>query len=101
MEAPITVSFSIHNVSGSAKSYQWSAVALNGGANEGSLSGNATVASQARASFIENIQATCPSGRDQVVVRLASPAESISFWVTCPVSAAPAEAGRQVNGRRQ
>jgi hypothetical protein len=89
VEAPITVSFSIHNVSGSAKSYQWSAVALNNGANEGSLSGNATVASQGRTSFIENIQATCPSGRDQVTVRLASPAESINVWVTCPVGVAP------------
>jgi hypothetical protein len=91
VQAPITVSFGIHNVSGSSKDYHWSAVAVHGGTNEGSVSGDVTVAAQGRTAVTENIQATCPSGRDQVIVRLASPAESITFWVTCPAVSAPAK----------
>ena len=90
-QAPITVSFGIHNVSKSPKDYHWSAVAVHDGTNEGSVSGAVTVAAQGRTSVTGNIQATCPSGRDQVVVRLASPAESINFWVTCPAVSAPAK----------
>ena len=91
VQAPITVSFGIHNVSKSPKDYHWSAVAVHDGTNEGSVSGAVTVAAQGRTSVTGNIQATCPSGRDQVVVRLASPAESINFWVTCPAVSAPAK----------
>jgi hypothetical protein len=32
----------------------------------------------------KSVAAECTSGRVQVVVHLASPSESISFWVTCP-----------------
>jgi hypothetical protein len=84
LQAPVTVSFGIHNVSGSQKDYQWSIVALHGRTNEGSLSGGVTVAAQGRAALIENVQVTCPSGRLEMVLRLASPAESLNFWVTCP-----------------
>lgn len=100
VQAPVTVSFDIHNVSGSSRDYQWSIVALHGATNEGSLSGNVTVAGQGRASFTENVQVTCPSGRVQMVLRLASPAESINFWVACPASTAPAKkpAGKKGKG---
>jgi hypothetical protein len=84
VQAPVTVDFSIHNVSASARHYQWTIVALHNGANVGSLSGDVTVAAQAKTAFSENVQVTCPSGRDQMVLRLASPAESLNFWVTCP-----------------
>jgi hypothetical protein len=98
-QAPITVSFAIHNVSGSPHHYQWSVVADNKGTSEGSASGDVTVAAQGRAAFIENIQSTCPSGRDQVVVRLASPAESLNLWVTCPVASAPAKKSAGKKGK--
>lgn len=90
VQAPVTVSFGIHNVSGSARHYQWSIVALHNGTNEGSLSGGVTVAAQGRAALTENVQVTCPSGREQMVLRLASPAESLNFWVTCPTGSDPA-----------
>jgi hypothetical protein len=86
LQAPVTVSFGIHNVSGSARDYQWSIVAVHDGTNAGSLSGDVTVAAQGHAAFTENVQVTCPSGRDQMVLRLASPAESINFWVACPAA---------------
>jgi len=91
LQAPVTVSFGVHNVSVSSRAYQWSIVALHNGANVGSESGSLTVAAQGRASLIENVQVTCPSGRLQVVLKLASPAESLNFWVACPTGAAPAK----------
>jgi hypothetical protein len=99
LQAPVTVSFDIHNVSASARSYHWSIVAEHGATNEGSLAGNATVAGQGRASFIENVQVTCPSGRIQMILRLASPAESLNFWVSCPVGLAPAKTPAAKKGK--
>jgi hypothetical protein len=90
LQAPVTVSFGIHNVSDSQQDYRWSIVALRGRTNEGSLSGGVSVASQARAALTENVQVTCPSGRLEMILRLASPAESLNFWVTCPTGAAGA-----------
>jgi hypothetical protein len=90
VQAPVTVSFGIHNVSGSAKNYRWSVVALHDGTNEGSASGDLAVAAQGHAAFTTNVQVTCPSGRIQMVLRLASPAESLNFWVACP-AAGPAK----------
>ena len=63
VEAPITVSFSIHNVSGSAKSYQWSAVALQRRRERGVALRWCHRGTPGAASFIENVQVTCPSGR--------------------------------------
>lgn len=99
LQAPVTVSFDIHNVSASARSYKWSIVAEHGTTNEGSLSGSATVAAQGRQSFIENVQVTCPSGRLQMILKLASPAESLNFWVSCPVSLTPARTPASKKGK--
>jgi len=92
-QAPVTVSFAIHNVSGSSKSYQWSVVALHNGSNVGSSSGNLSVAAQGHASATTNVQVTCPSGRIQMVLKLADPAESLNFWVACPATAGTAKKG--------
>jgi hypothetical protein len=99
LQAPVTVSFDIHNVSAWARSYQWSIVAEHGSTNEGSLSGNATVAAQGRQSFVENVQVTCPSGRVQMILKLASPAESLNFWVACPAGLAPAKSSAAKKGK--
>jgi hypothetical protein len=99
LQAPVTVSFGIHNVSDSTRDYQWSIVAVNDGTNEGSLSGGVTVAAQGHASLTENVQVTCPSGRDQMVLTLASPAESVNFWVACPAAGGPAKKAAAKKGK--
>jgi hypothetical protein len=91
VQAPVTVSFGIHNVSGSAENYRWSVVALHDGTNEGSSSGNLAVAARGRATLTTNVQVTCPSGRIQMVLKLASPAESLNFWVACPAASGTAK----------
>jgi hypothetical protein len=91
VQAPVTVSFGIHNVSGSQQAYRWSVVALHDGTNEGSASGDLTVAAQGHAAVTTNVQVTCPSGRIQMVLRLASPAESLNFWVACPAAGGTAK----------
>jgi hypothetical protein len=84
----IEVSFSIHNVSGSLRSYQWSIVLVHAGKSQVKASGTLLSPGQGQAEVTRSVAAACAGGRLQVTVRLASPAESISFWVTCPPVAA-------------
>lgn len=84
--SPIDVSFSIHNVSGATRAYQWSVVLTKGGQSHVKASGTATAPSQGRVTVTKSVAMACVGGRLQVLVRLASPAESIDFWVTCPAS---------------
>jgi hypothetical protein len=81
----INVAFDIHNVSGAARTYQWSiALAKNGQDGRQKASGTVTAPAQGRVTVTRSVAATCTGGRLQVLVRLASPAESVDFWVTCP-----------------
>jgi hypothetical protein len=83
--APVNVSFNIHNVSGAARVYQWSVVLANNGHNGSQeASGTVTAPAQGRVTVTRSVATTCTAGRLQVLVRLASPAESVEFWVTCP-----------------
>ena len=86
-KSSIDVSFDIHNVSGAARSYQWSVVLAGGGQSRVSAAGTAAVPDQGRVTVTRPVAATCSGTRLQVLVRLASPAESIHFWVTCPAVA--------------
>lgn len=88
----VPVSFSLHNVSGSARSYQWSIAVANGGKSQQKAAGTVGVPAQGKATVTKSVTAACGTGaRLQVVVRLASPAESINFWVFCPSSTATAK----------
>lgn len=85
--APIDVSFGIHNASGAARAYQWSVVLTKAGQSDVKASGTVTASAQGRVTVTKTVAMTCVGGRLQVSVRLASPAESVDFWVTCPASA--------------
>ena len=82
--APIGVSFGIHNVSGSSRTYRWSIVLARSGQSHVKASGVVSVPAQGRVTVARTVAMACAGGRLQVVVRLASPAESIDFWATCP-----------------
>jgi hypothetical protein len=82
--ASVSLSFGIHNVSGATRTYQWSILAVHEGTSKRAASGDVIVPAQGRATVAKSVRVTCPAGRDQMVVRLASPAESINFWVACP-----------------
>lgn len=85
--SPIDVSFSIHNVSGAARAYQWSVVLAKSGQSHVKATGTATAPAQGRVTVTKSVAMACVGGQEQVLVRLASPAESVNFWVTCPASA--------------
>jgi hypothetical protein len=85
----VQVSFGIHNVSGDAQSYQWSVAVVDSGKSQVKASGTAQVPGQGRTSVDRSVAVACPSGQTEVTVRLAAPAESISFWLKCqPASGA-------------
>lgn len=83
----VRVSFGIHNVSHAPRAYQWSIVFVHAGKSQVKVSGDAQTPAQGRTEVTRSVVASCVGGRLQVVVRLASPAESISFWMTCPPAA--------------
>jgi hypothetical protein len=84
--ASVTVAFGIHNVSNDSRNYNWSIVLVHSGKSQVKASGTVLTMAQGRSSVSKSVPAACSSGRVQVVVRLASPAESISFWVACPTA---------------
>jgi hypothetical protein len=83
--AAVGVSFSIHNVSGASRTYNWSITLVGSAHSHVGASGAATVPAQGRAIVARTVAVACAAGRLQVVVRLASPPESIDFWATCPL----------------
>jgi hypothetical protein len=83
----LIVSFRIHNVSTDERSYQWSIALVHGTDSQVKASGDAPTAAQRGTTVTRSVAASCASGRLEVVVRLASPVESISFWLTCPTAA--------------
>jgi hypothetical protein len=83
--ASIKVSFTIHNVSGNSRSYQWSIILANSGKDQVATNGTALSPAQGQTEVTRSVKTYCVNSRLQVTVRLASPAESISFWMTCPL----------------
>jgi hypothetical protein len=84
--SPIDVSFSIRNVSGASRAYQWSVVLTKGDQSHVRASGTATAPAQGRVTVTKSVRMACVGGRLQVLVRLVRPAESVDFWVTCPAA---------------
>lgn len=80
----VNVSFGIHNVTDNARAYVWSIVLVHSDKSQVKASGSAQAPAQGRTAVTRPVVVACVGGRVQVVVRLASPAESISFWMTCP-----------------
>jgi hypothetical protein len=92
--ARVNVSFDIHNVSDNPRSYNWSIALVRSGASHVEASGAASAPAQGRTAITKSVTATCASGRVEVVVHLASPADSISFWMTCPPAAGKKRAAK-------
>jgi hypothetical protein len=90
----VKVSFGIHNVSDASRSYQWSIVFVHAGKSQVKASGVVQTPPQGLIGITRSLVTACVGGRLQVVVRLANPAESISFWMTCPSAAAKKQAKR-------
>jgi hypothetical protein len=88
----VTVSFGIHNVSDAPRSYDWSIVLAHSGKSQVQASGTVLTSPYGRTTVTKSVVAECVGGQLQVVVRLASPAESISFWMTCPSTAGTKQA---------
>lgn len=82
--ASISVSFGIHNVSGSSRTYRWSITTLPSGQNHPKAAGVVRLPAQGDATVDKSLPLSCVQKRLQIVVRLTSPAESIDFWVACP-----------------
>jgi hypothetical protein len=87
-ESAVNLSFDIHNVSGAARVYQWSVVLAGNGHSRVGASGTASAPAQGRVTVTRSVAAACSGTRLQVLVRLASPAESVDFWVTCAATGA-------------
>ena len=90
----VKVSFGVHNVSDAAQSYQWSIAVVHSGKSQVKASGTVPLPAEGRTSITRSVVAACAGGRTQVVVRLADPAESINFWVTCTPASAMKQAKR-------
>ena len=84
----INVSFTIHNVSGDSHSYQWTIILANSGKDKVPANGTVLSPAQGQTEVTRSVKTYCVNSRLQVTVRLNSPAESISFWMTCPLAAA-------------
>lgn len=82
--SPVRVSFEIHNVSGGQRDYRWSIQLVRSGRRQLTASGTASVAASRYASVTRTVSVTCVNESIQMVIRLASPAESIDFWLSCP-----------------
>jgi hypothetical protein len=81
----VPVSFSVHNVSGSSAAYRWSIAVTRAGKSQVKAAGTVGVPAQGTATVTKTVTAACGTAPSlQVAVRLASPAESIDFSVTCP-----------------
>lgn len=80
----VKVSFGIHNVSDSSRSYRWSIAFVHAGKSQVKASGAVLTPAQGQTTVTRSVAAACVGGRLQVIVRLAAPPESISFWMTCP-----------------
>lgn len=92
--ASVKVSFVIHNVSNASRSYQWSIVLVHAGKDQVRASGAVQTPAQGQVEVTRSVVASCIGGKLQATARLANPAESISFWMTCPSAPTTKQAGR-------
>ena len=83
VHASIPVSFGIHNVSDSSRTYSWSIALVRSGRSRPVAAGVARTPAQGRAAVDRTVAISCTGGRLQIVIRLAASAESIDFWVAC------------------
>ena len=85
--APVTqrvpVPFRIHNVEDGARTYRWSVVTITDGHEQRVAGARQDLAKGQSRYFNPRPQISCSSRRVRIEVRLADPAQSIGYWVTC------------------
>lgn len=79
----LTVPFTLHNVSATARTYRWSVLAVQGTRSRAAVRGSLTIAPDQAENLNQPVSGFCRTGPLQVVVRLAAPPESIDFWAAC------------------
>jgi hypothetical protein len=79
----LNVSFAVHNASQSPNSYRWTVQVVQGRKTHPAASGTVTIPAAGTKAENRSVTAFCPSGVLEVVVRLATPAESIHFRAVC------------------
>ncbi|MGH3259208.1 MAG: hypothetical protein ACRDOU_28045 [Streptosporangiaceae bacterium] len=83
----LTVPFTLHNLSATARTYQWSVSAVQGTRIRAAVRGRLTMAPDQAENLILPVSGFCRAGSRagslQVVIRLAAPQESIDFWAAC------------------
>jgi hypothetical protein len=82
-EALLDASFMIRNSSTAARRYDWQIFAAWNGRTRRLAGGQATVAAGRTGQVSRDVLASCASGQLQIVIKLAEPRESISYWATC------------------
>jgi len=82
-EALLDASFVIRNSSAAARQYDWQIIEARAGRRRRLAGGQATVAAGRTGRVNQTVLSSCTGGRLQIVVKLAEPRESISFWATC------------------
>lgn len=82
-QAKFNVSFVINNVTSVTHDYQWSLWLVNNGHTHYMGKGDTPLEAGHGATVTHAVVMTCSAGRARIVVRLASPAESIDFWSKC------------------
>ena len=79
----VPVRFTIRNVSDSGRAYHWSIALSSALHREQVAAGDVQVAAGSAVAVSRTVRVKCAGKRLHLVVRLASPAESIGFWATC------------------
>jgi len=79
----VPTAFMIHNVSGAERTYHWFIDVTHNNRSKRIRTGTLDLPAESQQVIRENLALTCPSGRLKVTISLASPAESIAYWVNC------------------
>lgn len=80
--ATIPVSFVIKNASDTSRTYGWSVLLTHTGHSK-RLSGYTSIGAGKESTVRRVLRFSCVGGRFHVVVKLATPTESIGFWTDC------------------
>lgn len=79
----VKMSFALSNTSTGLRSYHWSIMLERARRNYRLAAGEVSVPAGENMTVARTVTASCASGRALMMVQVATPAESIDFWVTC------------------
>jgi hypothetical protein len=79
----VSFPFVIHNASSASQSYEWSLLLVRKGHSRVVAAGEVRVTSGGGATITRSTEISCAGGQVQVIVKIASPVESIHAWMAC------------------